>query len=66
LRRDSSRRASATDGPTSTALLAGALERSKLGLNGKLDTLTTTGDQTVTPGDCLPLVALLKSYSSDI
>src|SRR6056297_2426914 len=56
LRRDSSKRVSATDGPTSTALLAGALEKSKLGLNGKPSILTTTGDRTAAFEDCLTLV----------
>ena len=52
----SPRRASATDGPTSTALLAGALERLKLGLNGKPGILTTTIDRTAVFEDCLTLV----------
>src|SRR6056297_2455249 len=53
LRRDSSKKVSGTDGPTSTALLAGVLERSKLGLNGKPGILTTTGERTAVFEDCL-------------
>ena len=56
LRRDSSKKVSGTDGPTSTALLAGAREKSKLGLNGKPSILTTTGDRTAVFEDCLTLV----------
>ena len=56
LRRDSSKKVSGTDEPTSTALLAGAQERSKRGLDGKPDILTTTGDRTAAFEDCLTLV----------
>jgi len=47
---------SATDGPTSTALLAGALERLRHGPNGKPGILTTTRDRTAAFEDYLILV----------
>jgi len=56
LRMSASKKVSGTDGPTSTALLAGVLERSKLGLNGRPSILTTTGDRTAMFEDCLTLV----------